>query len=65
MLLKLSNFKLEHADTCQLKEGAQPFRSKPNLLLNIKFNLGFILYMTDTCQLLEKLYLLTLTQTHT
>lgn len=65
MLLKLSNLKLEHADTCQLKEGAQLFRSKPNLLLNIKFNLCFILYMTDTCQLLEKLYLLTLTQTHT
>lgn len=35
MLLKLSNFKLEHADECQMKKGAQSFGSKQNLLLNL------------------------------
>jgi len=35
MLRKLSNFKLEHADECEVKVGAHSFGWKQNLLLNL------------------------------
>lgn len=37
-------------------DGAKAYESKPNLLLNIKFNLGFMLYITETCLLWKQFY---------